>query len=221
MNPTQFIYNVFFVFLTFITLASCNSNCITDGDGNEYQTIKIGKQTWMAENLKVTHFRSGDAIPNSKTSADWTSNQPSYCVYNNSDRLKNSYGLLYNYATIIDNRKLAPEGWRIPTEEDIIELDLFLKNTKTAIYLKEKGNAHWLASNETGKDSTKFKALPGGYRNDAGQFFMLQSNAYFWTTTGSFELFHHSSRLFQAFADVRRDAVFSKYGFSVRCIKEE
>jgi uncharacterized protein (TIGR02145 family) len=208
----------------FPLLFSCNeANTVSDLDGNIYHTRKIGNQTWMVENLKTTRFSNGDLIVNNQSTTDWKKdNQAAYCVYNNDNSYAKDYGLLYNYHSLNDSRGIAPKGWRIPTEEDLRVLETFINsNTKTGIFLKENGNKNWLPSNETGNNATGFSALPGGYRDEEGNFYMLKSNGYYWTTNSSFELYHWSSRLFQAFADVRRDAVFKQYGFSIKCIKEK
>lgn len=217
-----YCYSVFFLF--FFSLFSCsNAETIQDIDGNMYHVAKIGNQTWMVENLRVTRFNNGDSIRNLKSNSDWKqTKQAGYSVYNNDNAFVKDYGFLYNYECLQDFRKIAPKGWRIPTEEDLRELESFINsNSTTGIFLKEKGDSHWLPSNTIGNNATGFTALPGGYRDEEGSFYMLRANGYYWTTNGSFEFYHWSARMFQAFADVRRDNVFKQYGFAVKCIKEE
>lgn len=218
------IYNYSVFFLFFFSLFSCrNVETIQDIDDNMYHAAKIGNQTWMVENLRVTRFNNGDSIQNLKRNSDWKrTGQAAYSVYNNDNVFVKDYGFLYNYECLKDVRRIAPKGWRIPTEEDLRELESFINsNTETGIFLKEKGNLHWLPSNTTGNNATGFNALPGGYRDEEGLFYMLRANGYYWTTNGSFEFYHWNARMFQAFADIRRDSVFKQYGFAIKCIKEE
>lgn len=216
------IYKIAF-FLVFISLFSCkNEEIVEDVDGNEYHTTRIGKQTWMVENLRVSRFKNGDSIEELKSSKDWKKvNQAGYSFYNNDVDFVKDYGFLYNYNCLQDKRGIAPEGWRIPTEEDLRQLESFINSDSIGFFLKEKGNQHWLASDAVGNNATGFNALPGGYRDENGNFYMLKSNGYYWTTNGTFEFYNWSDRMFQVFADVRRDSVFRRYGFSIKCIKEE
>jgi uncharacterized protein (TIGR02145 family) len=215
--------NYSILLLLVLFLFSCNTDIIKDLDGNVYHSVKIGNQIWLVENLKVTQFNNGDPIKNLQNNNDWQQPmQAGYCAYNNNAAFVKKYGFLYNYACLKDTRGIAPKGWRIPTEADVRELESFINSsTETGIFLKEKGNSHWLPSNSVGNNAAGFEALPGGYRDEEGAFYMLKANGYYWSTTGSFELYHWSSRMFQAFADVRRDAIFTKYGFAVKCIKEK
>lgn len=224
MTEIKVFYEYGIKFLLLFFLFSCNNEeTIKDFDGNIYHTTKIGNQTWMVENLKTTRFNNGDLIKNIKSNTDWKQSKESgYSIYNNDNTLARNYGLLYNYHCLKNSRGLAPKGWRIPTEDDLEELESFINsNTKTGIFLKEKGNSHWLPSIAVGNNATGFTALPGGYRDEEGFFYMMNANGYYWTTTGTFEFYHWSPRMFQAFADVRRDNVFTKYGFTVKCIKEK
>ena len=74
---------------------------VTDIDGNVYQTIQIGNQCWMAENLKVTHYRNGDAIPHVTDNSTWAGlSTGAYCYYNNDTNHADTYGALYNLSLI-------------------------------------------------------------------------------------------------------------------------
>ena len=95
---------------------------LIDIDGNEYQTVQIGNQIWMAENLRVKHFRDGTPILHAPSHEDWlgasgkfAKSLPAWCSYNNELENENKYGLLYNYFVIIHSNwesNIAPEGWR-------------------------------------------------------------------------------------------------------------
>lgn len=89
-------------------------------------SVKIGNQTWMAENLTVTTFKNGDPIPEAKTKVEWEAawlnRQPAFCYYNNDPSNAKTRGVLYNYFAVNDSRGLAPEGWRVPSHVDIENL---------------------------------------------------------------------------------------------------
>ncbi len=90
-----------------------------DVDGNVYKTVKIGNQWWMAENLKISHYRNGDEIPNVTDDEEWFNlTSGAYCNYKNDTANVALYGKLYNWYSVVDNRILAPEGWHVPTDED-------------------------------------------------------------------------------------------------------
>jgi hypothetical protein len=90
--------------------------------------VRIGSQTWMAQNLNLNKFRNGDVIPEAKTEEDWKNagknKQPAWCYYENNKNNGSTYGKLYNWYAVNDPRGLAPLGWHIPTDNEWT----FLKN---------------------------------------------------------------------------------------------
>ena len=98
--------------------------------------VKIGNQVWMAENLNVDHFRNGDEITEAKTVDEWRSGNPAWCYYNNDPTTAAKYGKLYNAAALNDSRRLAPEGWHIPSH---IEFNLLVENAQPKVaQIKQK-----------------------------------------------------------------------------------
>lgn len=176
---------------------------VTDIDGHVYPTCTIGNKMWMAANLRVTHYRNGDPIPLITDSTAWSSTTTgAYCNYNNDTTYTTTYGQLYNWYAINDSRNIAPEGWHIPTNEEITALIAELE--------KEPANAEKL----------KFNGL-GGYRfYTGGSFHTLGFNGYWWGATNSFEIYDWSPRLFTGLADVQRNKYEAAYGMAVRCIKD-
>lgn len=214
---------VFKLCVLFFLFASCNSeDAVQDIQGNTYRTVKIGNQTWMAENLKVTKFRNGDPISNLRDNKQWKESQSAaYCSYKNSEENAELYGYLYNWRAVNDSRGLAPQGWHIPSSKELEELVGYLKSdTIAAAKLKEAGFSHWLAPNKDADNSSGFTALPGGYRFGDGSFHTLRNNGYWWTENRSFEMYSWSARIWEGFADVERDTQYLTYGFSVRCLKD-
>lgn len=210
----------------FIT-AGCQHNSypcdrVIDIDGNEYPVVQIGNQLWMAENLHVTHYRNGDSLPVITDSRQWSKAQQGACSYYNNDAQHSSYGCLYNWHAISDNRNIAPEGWHIPTAAEVAVLVNSLQgDTVAGGYMKTMKQGYWQAPSEGDGMENGFAALPGGYRSgDNGQFYTRGSNGYWWHTTGSYELFAWTKRFFSTFADIRRDTQYYTYGFAVRCVKD-
>lgn len=113
-----------------ITLTAASSNSIADIDGNVYTTVVIGTQTWMASNLKTTHYRNGDLITNGlATNFDWqgaidantadlTVFKGAYTFPNGDSANKANYGLLYNNFAVDDSRGVCPAGWHVPSETE-------------------------------------------------------------------------------------------------------
>jgi len=137
---------------------------MTDVDGNNYKTIKIGNQEWMAENLKTTKYKDGTSIPlftAATPMANFTS--PGYCWYNSdSATYRNSYGALYNWYAV-NTGKLAPTGWHVPTEAEWNTLIAYLGGESVAGgKLKEAGTSHWSSPNTGATNEVGFSALPGG-----------------------------------------------------------
>jgi uncharacterized protein (TIGR02145 family) len=158
---------------------------VTDFDGNIYITIKIGEQWWMAENLKVTHYRNGDAITNITVNSEWNRYSEAYCAYNNADSNMAVYGLLYNWYVVSDIRNMAPLGWHVPTYAEWRMLVNTIGDSSTAgSKMREIGNAHWLSPNTDATNSSGFSAIPGGYRQYSnGEFQWIGYDARFWSST--------------------------------------
>ncbi len=202
---TPFLYTIITVYLLFFTRCTTSQPGIfvTDIDGHIYPTCIIGNKVWMAANLRVTRYRNGDPVPPVADSIAWRKTTTgAYCFYNNDPSFDTSYGKLYNWYAINDPRNIAPEGWHIPTNEEITSLIAELE--------KEPANA----------DKLKISGL-GGYRfYSGGTFHTLGFNGYWWGAGNSFELYDHSPRLFTGMADVQRNTYEAGYGMAIRCVKD-
>lgn len=210
--------------LAMLIISACGDdhNSVRDIDGNVYRTVSIGDQVWMAENLRATHYRNGDPLLALPDTSLWANSKSgAYCYYDNDSQNISRYGLLYNWHAINDSRNIAPEGWHLPSEEEIMELMNFLGgDTSGAGKLKEAGLSRWLAPNLGATNESGFTALPGGYRLDKGTYHTAASNGYWWSANRSYEMYAWSPRLYTGFADVKRERYYENYGFSVRCIKD-
>ena len=206
---------------------------VTDIDGNTYQTVKIGNQWWMAENLKVIHYRNGDAIPNVTDNNTWASlTTGAYCNYDNDANNAITYGSLYNWYAVNDSRNIVPEGWHVPSDAEWKTLEMTLGMSQTNAdqtywrgtdergKLKETGTTHWQSPNTGATNESGFSALPGGYRDSAGYLRDLGYYATFWSST-EYDSYHAWYRyLYYINSGVGRLSYTKQFGFSVRCVRD-
>jgi len=174
-------------------------------DGQSYNTIEIGSQTWFAENL------------NYETTNSWW--------YDNSSANGDVYGRLYTWDAALT---ACPSGWILPSDDEwkTLEMQLGMSQSQanatgwrgTDEGKKLKSTSGWY-NNGNGTNSSGFSALPGGYRNHDGSFDDVEKYAYFWSST---ELGAHAwdRILYYYDAEVYRYNDDQGYGFSVRCVKD-
>lgn len=198
----------------------------------EYKSIKYKSQIWMAENLDVATFKNGDPIQEVKTVAEWKkaglSKQPAWCYYDNDPKNGEKYGKLYNWYAVNDPRGLAPEGWRISTDEDWLTLGENLGGDEQAGYYL-KSTTGW-DDDGNGVNSIGFNSIPSGFRLNDGLFYSLNSKAYYWTSTinsnGPWTEFfkNNPSKAWCRYIAGLMPDIFPKndlkeMGFAVRCVK--
>lgn len=230
--------------LVFITVNACNKNnsdnntdntstivfnpsltygSTTDIEGNTYKTIKIGNQTWMAENLRVTKYNDGTSILRTLVdSALYNATTGSYDSYNSTesnDTIRNM-GRLYNWQAASSN-KLAPAGWHVATQA---EWDTLIANlggvSNAGGKLKEAGLTHWVSPNGGATNESGFSAMPSGRFYITGPSFTNYSNnAYFWCANTynagegiMYGLNYLDAAIFKGHAQKNN-------GFAVRCVK--
>jgi uncharacterized protein (TIGR02145 family) len=159
---------------------------VTDIDGNVYKTVRIGNQTWMAENLKTTKYKDGTAIPYVTDNTEWSNlTTGGYSWYsNNAESYKTSYGALYNWYAVTDSRNLCPSGWHVPSDSEWTTLNTYLGGSAVAGgKLKEAGTNHWLSPNTGANNSSGWTGFPGGVRRDDGLFVNIHFLGLWWTTS--------------------------------------
>jgi uncharacterized protein (TIGR02145 family) len=198
---------------------------VKDYDNNVYGTVKIGSQQWMAENLRTASYLNGDAISTTNPVSLNISSEtaPKYqWSYNGSDANGQTYGKLYTWYAITDTRKICPTGWHIPTDAEWTTLENKLGTYVVAgNSLKEAGNTHWIAPyNIEANNESCFTALPGGYRDSNGTFYLLQNDAYFGSSTESEAAKSWTRNLNSSNPSVGRISVSKNWGVSVRCVKD-
>ena len=209
---------------------------VFDIDGNIYETVEIGNQIWMAENLRVRHYRNGDPISYVNSTTQWNDiRSEAYCDCDGNPIKSINYGHLYNLWAVFDARGLPPEGWHIPSDDEWKELEMFLgmsqasaddtgyRGTNEGGKLKEIGTAHWQSPNYGATNEYGFTALPAGMREGDGTFYFFGEYAHFWAlnpttdvpTVGDIWL----RALASSSAKIRRDGTHFRTGYSVRCVK--
>ena len=134
-----------------------NSSNVSDRSGNIYNTVNIGTQNWMSENLTTSLYNNGDSMQVSTTVPHL-----GYNYYNNDTSYENTvHKKLYGWRTVIDNREVCPPGWLIPTKEDSKQLSNFLGGDSVSGY-NLKSTTGW-NNNGNGSNSSGFNAYPGGF----------------------------------------------------------
>ncbi|MDZ7741868.1 MAG: FISUMP domain-containing protein [Bacteroidota bacterium] len=187
---------------------------ITDDDNNIYNTVLIGNQCWMAENMKYE----------TETGSLCYGENPSNCA---------TYGRLYDWATMMNGSSssnsvpsgvqgICPDGWHIPgnAEWDILVTHLG-GSSLAGGKMKETGTTHWLSPNTGATNESGFTALPGGYHHAGGDtFFYLYKHGFWWSATGNSSSEAYRWGLSYNEADVNQDYDLKVQSFSVRCLKD-
>jgi uncharacterized protein (TIGR02145 family) len=221
-----------------------SAGTVSDTDGNVYQTVRIGNQEWMAENLRTTRYNDGTSVPLVKDSAAWTNlTTPAYCFYDttiDADSIK-KYGALYNWYVVnpTNPKKIAPAGWHVPsyTEWDTLQNYLIAHGynwdgttagNKVAKALAAKtdwslcnipGSVGAVGNDVSANNSTGFSALPGGYRNRDGGF-SDHCRGYWWSATEFVETIAWYRSLLCSTEDLYGMYFNKPYGFSVRLLRD-
>nr|WP_321453193.1 fibrobacter succinogenes major paralogous domain-containing protein [uncultured Carboxylicivirga sp.] len=185
---------------------------VTDIDGNIYNTVVIGTQTWMAENLRTSKYKDGVDIPYVSYNVDWNSSLTSdaYCWHNNDESYKIPYGGIYNWYTVA-TEKLCPSGWHVPSDAEWTILINYLGGSAIA------GNK--LKVNEAGgTNEVGFNAQLGGSASTS--FGSLGSVGYYWTSTIFDSEFSYLQVLYSDMERIDRFMYDRPQGFSVRCLKD-
>lgn len=214
--------------------SSCGGSFTDIRDGKSYNTVRIGLQCWMAENLKY--------LPSVVYPSLHSQTIPYYYVYNfaGSDVVLaqatdnyNIYGVLYNWIAAVDGSEgsstnpsgvkgACPVGWHLPSEDEFIQLTEFLGGGLVAGgKLKETGTEHWMDPNAGATNESGFTALPAGGRSNttSGGFNGLHTTTLFWTSRG-IEDYAMSLQLLYTAEYVSYIGVNRRAGKSIRCVKD-
>ncbi len=188
-------------------------------DSTIYNTVKIGTQCWMAENLNI-----GTLISNAGSQ---TGNGviEKYC-YNNAEVNCDGYGGLYQwdemmqYITTEGTQGICPPGWHLPTDTELAALVNFFGGLAVAGgKMKEIGLLHWLPPNTGATNESGFTGLPGGFTINVFIYMEMGTRGYFWSSTQNNTNAWHYSLMFGN-DDVDRSTSNKARAYSVRCIMD-
>jgi len=197
---------------------------ISDICGNLYNTIQIGNQCWMKENLKTTKYNDNQNITNITNNSSWVStSNGAYSWYNNDSLTYGAvYGAIYNWHAVNTN-KLCPIGWHVPNNIEWLDLADYLGGVSVAGgKLKQTGTIFWITPNTGATNSSGFTALPGGGRRyDTGAFYIINEHAVFWSSNAvnivnawGWNLNYNNAQL------TSTQLAYKINGRSVRCLKD-
>ncbi len=222
---------------------------LKDIDGNIYNTVKIGNQVWMAENIRTTKYPDGTPIPMVTDIAAWealTITDRAYTFQDNNPLNAEPWGAYYTWQTVTNGissnsnpsnvQGICPDGWHVPSDAEWQELELYLgmsptdtnktgmsRGTNEGGKLKEAGFDHFWSPNTGATNETGFTGIPAGNRCWTGTGFdNLNKYAVYWTSRGSGD--NASSRvLYYQYSTIGRGVNDNenRNGYSCRCVKDD
>lgn len=210
----------------------CGDSFIDARDGQPYQTIQIGSQCWMAENLNIGTMINGNSNQTNNAIIE------KYCS-NNSTTNCDVYGGLYQwdeamqYVSSPGTQGICPDGWHFPTDAEWIVLEEEVESTNGVNWntigyrgtdaggnLKETGTTHWNAPNQGATNSSGFTLLPGGYRATNGSFINLNYYANLWSSSEDGSNAWDRAINYNNAQVSRANWSTKAYGYSIRCIQD-
>ncbi len=203
---------------------------VSDIHGNFYPSVIINGQEWMQKNLNVFQYRNGDAIASGAVSSNWNSldSVGLVAIYDNGwnsayPGLVSTFGRLYNWHAVTDERALCPSGWHVPSDLDWTYLEQSLGGSNIAGGRLKSTNMGWIVPNTGATNSSGFGALPGGYKNCSDCNSSLGKYGFYWSTTERLD-FNRYSAWYRRFDNIsklsNRIYIDKTYAFSVRCLKD-
>ena len=216
----------------------CGVITVRDIDGNTYNTVRIGTQCWMRENLRVTRYNDGTNIPLDTSGGrfgyvggqTWSSRTTGARTVFGHDRNKlATRGYLYNWYAAkgihttgsTTYKNICPTGWHVPTDAEWTTLINFLGGDSAAGgKMKSTGTTYWSAPNRGATNESGFTALPGGNRSEGGDFTRFINNAFFLSATGNDSYGAWVRSLNSINSNVYRGNYHMQLGASVRCIRD-
>lgn len=231
--------------LSFTTTWSAE-NSVKDAEGNLYKTVRIGNQTWMAQNLKVRKYADGTPILQVKDKDTWfnfSEASKAYCYYDNEPNNSYIYGALYTWAAASNGSEssdlnpsgiqgVCPDGWHLPSDSEWKELEIYLgmnpedadkeewRGAGVGGKMKREGSVLWKSPNSGANNESGFDALPGGYRHGSAEFLDIGSTARFWTSTMN-NTYGWFRRLDYDTSAINRFSDGLYRGHSVRCVQDD
>jgi len=188
---------------------------VTDYDGNVYETVEIGTQIWIKQNLRSLHYADGSTINE-------------VYAYDNNEANVSDYGRLYTWNAVMKLSKsttnraqgICPDGYHVPSEAEGETLETFLGgHMQAGGKMKETGYTYWFEPNQGATNESEFSARGAGQRGQSGNYDNMKEGFYMWTSTESI-----NNAINLAIYDVSANTAFQSHpktmGYSVRCIKD-
>jgi uncharacterized protein (TIGR02145 family) len=208
---------------------------LTDVDGNRYRTIELGSQIWMAENLKTSRYKNGIPVPEVSDAGTWGSlSTGASCWYTNDSANHGCpYGKLYNWFAVVNSNGLCPEGWRIPSDEDWMTLEMEMGMPESELFgvgprglslqiggKMKSTSDDWLSPNAGASNSSGFSVVPTGFRYPDGADYQYAYQTAFWSSTGFSDESAYDRIFGRDHSGIKRSNGAKIDGLSVRCVKE-
>ena len=222
-----------------LTTNYSNAQSIKDIDGNVYKTVVIGTQTWMAENLKVTKYRNGDLIGTTSPATKKISDEktPKYqWTSEGGDSNVATYGRLYTWYVVTDERNLCPIGWHVPSDIEWLKLIEYLGGDSVAgsklqsTRTEPESHPRWESKNNPkANNESNFSGLPGGLRDGSDTFKLLGYYSFWWSSKEwsqfrdikmAYSNSNNAWHYILNFEGISEDHGNKCFGEAVRCIKD-
>ena len=215
---------------------------VYDLQGNEYNTVVIGQQCWMKENLRSTQYGNGSFIDGPQQTSNTSSNNRYYYYPGNNASNVDDYGLLYNWPAVMGGdvpnpnlnwvRGICPEGWHVPNNGEWTQFTNYVKSkadnicdesTTQSIAKALATTTNWTSNSihcavgdyPPNNNNTGFSVLPAG---DLGG--NMGTNAYIWTCTEASSSSALAAQLTNTASTVSVSSATKSSGYSVRCVRD-
>lgn len=196
---------------------------VSDNDGNDYKTIVIGDQTWMAENLRTTRYQNGETVmtTNPVTLNISGESAPKYqWTYDGNENETYIRGRLYTWYAATDNRNICPTSWHVPKDAEWTTLVTYLGGFPVAgSKMKEAGTTRWYLQDGVNDNQSGFTATPAGYRMSDGTFLGFSDGGYWWSSTEDGPAYALYRYLVGGSIIAFKGSNYASEGYSVRCTK--
>lgn len=223
----------------FIPIPGCQGESVISYYGIDYPIVEINGQCWFARNLQTSQFQNGDSIQNMNDSLTWmNSNFSGYCYQNGNSLSQSTYGNLYNWFSLIDERNICPTGWHVPNDAEWMYLensagisaaDQQLLNQTRGCSVNAGGKLKlaglWTTPYDGYTNELGFSALPAGFRNSSDAAFSGFGEVAAYFSLNSYENNYVVGRFFEPWFG--GPGCLSRYGFnnkgggSVRCVRDD
>jgi uncharacterized protein (TIGR02145 family) len=230
---------VYLILSVFFLSCATEEQLITNGtvidiEGNEYPTVIINGQEWMAENLRTATYNNGDPIPNITDFNQWSELATGAWVYYNNDSIyETPHGKLYNWYAATDSRNSCPTGWHIPSTAEWRNLIEFLgsdgspnwfSNNVAGGKMKSTGLQYWNTPNSGASNESGFSGHGSGTRRclDNADFFGIRNFCWWWSidVAGNGNGMIWNYNLMYDEIGAVEGVLNAKDGISIRCVKD-